>query len=51
MRREELLNEYTVLVMELQEEYLKRPQDFKKQKALEAQYSLLREELLSRMEG
>lgn len=51
MRNEELLSKYTALVMELQEEYLKRPQDFNRQKELEAQYSLLRRELLSRMEG
>jgi len=49
MRNEELLSKYTALVMELQEEYLKRPQDFNRQKELEAQYSLLRRELLSRM--
>lgn len=50
MSNEELLNQYTALVTELQEEYLKRVQDFNKQRDLQNQYSLLRKELLSRME-
>lgn len=51
MSNEELLNRYTALAMELQEEYLKRVQDFNKQRDLQSQYSFLRKELLSRMEG
>lgn len=51
MSNEELLNRYIALAMELQEEYLKRPQDFNRQRDLQSQYSLLRKELLSRMEG
>lgn len=34
MSSEELLNQYTALVMELQEEYLKGVQDFNKQRDL-----------------
>lgn len=51
MSNKELLSRYTATVMELQEEYLKERQDFNRQKDLEANYSLLRKELLSRMEG
>lgn len=51
MSNEELLNRYTALAMELQKEYLERAQDFNKQRDLQSQYSLLRKELLSRMEG
>lgn len=51
MSNKELLDRYTAIVMELQEEYLKRPQDFNRQKELQDNYSLLRKELLSRMEG
>lgn len=51
MSNKELLSRYTATVMELQEEYLKERQDFNRQKDLEENYSLLRKELLSRMEA
>lgn len=49
MDNKSLLDRYTVLAMELQEEYLKHPQDFTKEHKLGAEYLDLREQILSRM--
>jgi hypothetical protein len=51
MDNKDLLNRYTALAMELQEEYLKKPQDFVKQEELQLQFSSLKREILKRMEG
>lgn len=50
MSNEELLNKYTALAMELQEEYLKPVQDFNKQRELQSQFSSLKEEIRKRMQ-
>ena len=49
MNDRDLLNNYTALCMQLQEEYLKEKQDFVKQKQLEAEYRDLRNLILYRM--
>lgn len=49
MDDKELLNKYTALCMQLQEEYLKEKQDFKYQKTLGNDYMTLRNEILKRM--
>lgn len=49
MSNEELLNKYTALAMELQEEYLKPVQDFNKQRELQSQFSSLKREIIKRM--
>lgn len=46
-----LLNRYTALVMELQEEYLKKPQDFNRQRVLNEEFTELMREILNRMEA
>ncbi len=46
MNNKELLNKYTALCMQLQEEYLKEKQDFVKQKQLEVEYKELRNKIL-----
>lgn len=46
---EQILERYTVLAMELQEEYLKKPQDFRKQKVLNDEHIRLKQEILKRM--
>lgn len=50
MSNEELLNKYTALAMEMQEEYLKKPQDFNKRRELQSQYSSLKREIIKRMQ-
>ena len=47
----ELLNEYTSLAMQLQEEYLKEKQDFKRQKTLNDKFVVLKNEIRKRMAG
>jgi hypothetical protein len=37
--------------MELQEEYLKKPQDFNRQRVLQEEFIELKQEILKRMEG
>lgn len=49
MDDKELLNKYTALCMQMQEEYLKEKQDFKYQKTLENDYMTLRNEILKKM--
>lgn len=49
MSNKELLNKYTALAMELQEEYLKPVQDFNKQRVLHEEFTELKQELLKRM--
>lgn len=46
---EELLHRYTVLCMELQEEYLKEEQDFEKQKILNNKCAVLKKKLLKKL--
>lgn len=47
----ELLSDYTALVMWLQEEYLRRPEDFAKEHSLEARTAKIKHEILKRMKG
>ena len=49
MENKALLAQYTALCMELQEEYLKRPQDFDKQRAMENEFKEMKHEILRRM--
>lgn len=49
MSNDELLNRYTALAMVLQEEYLKKPQDFNKQRELQKEFSSLKAEIRKRM--
>lgn len=49
MNDKELLNKYTALSMQLQEEYLKEKQDFKFQENLNNEFVLLKQEILERM--
>lgn len=51
MSNEELLSTYAALAMALQEEYMKRPQDFAKQQELQHKFSNLKAEALRRMEA
>ena len=50
MNNKELLNRFAALCMELQEEYNKRPQDLRKQRLLEEEFTELKHEILKRME-
>lgn len=47
----DLLNRYTALAMELQEEYLKKPQNFSRQRVLQEEFVNLKHEILKRMEA
>ena len=51
MSNKDLLNRYTALAMELQEEYLKPVQDFNKQRDLQKEFSSLKREILSKLEN
>jgi len=50
LTNEALLHRYTVLSMQLQEEFLKNHQDFEKQKILNDEYVCMRKEIMRRME-
>lgn len=51
MDNKDLLNSYTALAMELQEEYLKPVQDFNKQRELQKEFRFLKLEIIGRMNG
>ena len=51
MTNKELLNAYTALAMELQEEYLKPVQNFRKQEELQKEFSAMKAEIRKRMGG
>lgn len=51
MSNNDLLNRYTALAMELQEEYLKKPQDFNRQRVLNEEFVELKRELSERLEA
>ncbi len=45
-----LLNRYTAVSMELQEEYLKKPQDYGRQRLLQEEFAELKAEIAKRMD-
>lgn len=49
MNNDAILNRYTALAMELQDEYLKKPQDFSKQRMLQEEFTELKQEIRKRM--
>lgn len=51
MSNEELLSKCIALSMQLQEEFLTKPQDFEYQRTLNAEYATLKNEVLKRMEN